>query len=115
MTYEILDDGNAILCFRCGQTSHSLGDTVHLFCPDCGYHPAMFEQMHPDAQEMLRLIARGTTHLSRIPLFKDSDPYTFRLLEGLQQRGFVELDAVRSTVALTEAGRRALGGGGIVH
>jgi hypothetical protein len=35
MTHEILHDGKAIRCLRCGTTSHNPEDVRHLYCGNC--------------------------------------------------------------------------------
>jgi hypothetical protein len=35
MTYEIVNNGRAIKCLRCGKTSHNWNDIRYLFCAFC--------------------------------------------------------------------------------
>jgi len=34
-TYEIIDNGKAIKCLKCGMVSYSLGDIKYLWCNNC--------------------------------------------------------------------------------
>ena len=46
-SYEILEDGKAIKCYRCGMVSHNINDVEQLYCGHCHQFHAVERQIAP--------------------------------------------------------------------